>query len=143
MKYPALDPSVNLKTRTDTIDYDYLSQLNEKELKFLNKFTEEYNNAYYQKGKRALNKNRKEIYNKNNARNRCVYTKHKAYGALLYSEDHKTELDNVTDGKSFENNINDFIDTKKILGVETREEYEKLSQQLDQFKERKKKRNRR
>lgn len=142
MKYPALDPKVNLRSRIDSIDYDYISKLNPKEKEFLNKFTEEYINASFKKGKRSLNKNKKEIYNKNNARNRCVYTKLKAYDNLTYIEDIKTEMDLKTT-ENFEDDLNTLIDVKNVLEVESREEYEKLLEQFDQFENRYNKGNRR
>lgn len=58
------------------MDYDYIDKLSEKEKKLLNKFSEEYYRAYFNKDKKSVNKkaSRKAIYDANNARNRCVYT---------------------------------------------------------------------
>lgn len=44
-KYPALRPELNLKSRYELIDYDYLDELSEEDKRWLNKFTEEYVNA--------------------------------------------------------------------------------------------------
>ena len=44
-KYPALKPELNLRTRYELIDYDYISLLSEEDKKWLNDFTEEYVNA--------------------------------------------------------------------------------------------------
>ena len=81
-QYPALKPKYNLKTRTDLIDYDYIDKLSDEEKEWLNKFTEEYINANVKK-KDALHKTkkqRKDCYDRNNARNRCILTKAKAAG---------------------------------------------------------------
>lgn len=40
-KYPALDATKNLRSRSDLIDFDYLDKLSERELEFLNKFVSE------------------------------------------------------------------------------------------------------
>lgn len=85
-KYPALSKTVNLKTRQDLIDYDYIDKLSDKEKKFLNQFTEEYTNASFKKGKRLLNKkiqSEKDCYDRNNARNRCILTRAKAAGKAI------------------------------------------------------------
>ena len=44
-KNPALRPELNLRTRYELIDYDYVTKLSEEDKAWLNKFTEEYVNA--------------------------------------------------------------------------------------------------
>lgn len=89
VKYPALDPTVNLKTRYELIsDYDYLDQLTEQEKAWLNKFTKEYVNADLDTKRKSKNLHRsdrlrKDCYDRNNARNRCVWTKCKASGKFV------------------------------------------------------------
>jgi hypothetical protein len=95
-KYAALDPSLNLKTRTDLIDYDYVNKLTDKEKAWLNKFTQEYVNAgNLTKENKPLHKSkelRKDCYDRNNARNRCQYTRQKASIGNKYLEEYKTVL---------------------------------------------------
>lgn len=91
-KYPALNPQFNLRSRTELLDYDYLSKLTDKELKYLNKFTEEFVNASVDVKKpwRNLHKSKKsmrECFNRNNARNRDVLTQQKAMGKHIYLDD--------------------------------------------------------
>lgn len=140
--YPALDPGVNLKSRIDKIDYDYIDKLNDEEKKFLNKFTEEYVNGYFKKHTKRINRNKKEMYDKNNAANRCLYTKTKSYGSLNYLEDFIKDYESRTDENSYTDNINDYIDAKRQLDIKTTEDFDRLSDQLDQFKYPNKKRNR-
>ena len=75
-KYPALVKKYNSRVRQEYNDFDYLDQLNEEQLAFLNKFVEEEMNASFKKDGTDFNKTdeeRRAIYNKNNARNRCLY----------------------------------------------------------------------
>lgn len=90
IQYASLKPEYNLKTRRDLIDYDYLDKLSPKEKEWLAKFTEEYTNASFKKGKKHLHKNKdgkKDCYDRNNARNRDIYTREKAQGSLEYFPD--------------------------------------------------------
>lgn len=93
IKYPALDATVNLKTRQDLIsDYDYINKLTPKEKEWLNKFTKEYVNAELnskqpKKNFHKTKKLKKDCYDRNNARNRCIYTRSKASWNLNYIED--------------------------------------------------------
>jgi len=104
-KYPALNPSVNLKTRLDILDFDYIDKLNEKDKKWLNNFVEEYNNADFRhKGKKlhTTKKTKRDCYNRNNARNRDIFTKSKACGKLDYYPDITKELkDNIAIDEDF------------------------------------------
>lgn len=92
MKYPALDPRMNLKSRHEVLDYDYLHKLSPDELAFLNKFTEEYTNANLntEKPRRNLHKTakmRKDCYDRNNSRNRDVLTRQRASNKYQYLDE--------------------------------------------------------
>lgn len=94
-KYPALRPELNLKTRTEVAEYDYVHKLSDDEKAWLNKFTEEYVNANIPKYKPKLHKTKKlkkDCYDRNNARNRDVFTRAKAGSQLKYLEELKTNL---------------------------------------------------
>jgi hypothetical protein len=90
-QYPALEPSVNLKTRQEAIEdvKSYFHKLSPEEKKWMNAFMEEENNANFNHSGPKLNKTRdekKKIYNRNNARNRCIFTREKAQDKLSYVE---------------------------------------------------------
>lgn len=93
VKYPALNPRVNLKSRIDDVldVLSYADQLSPKELQWMNKFMEEYNNASFDKNdKKNLmksSKEKKDSYTRNNARNRDVYNRLKMNNDLVYLED--------------------------------------------------------
>lgn len=66
---------------------EYVHKLNPEEKLFLAKFMDEYNNAKldYSNLKNNLHNTKelkKECTDRNNARNRCIYTREKAEGAL-------------------------------------------------------------
>jgi len=84
-EYPYLDPSLNLKTRFEEIEdlASYASTLPPEAKKWLNEYSKNYICASIDK----THKDKKEVYDKNNARNRCIYTQEKAQGCLNYLED--------------------------------------------------------
>ncbi len=87
-KHPALKPELNLKTRYELIDYDYVGDLDDEHLDWLNKFTEEYVNASLDRENLENNiHNTKELKQdcdrRNNARNRDMLTRAKACGSHL------------------------------------------------------------
>jgi hypothetical protein len=112
-KYPALDPGLNLKSRTELLDYDYLDKLDEKELEWLNKFTEEYVHASLdterpRKNLHSTKAMRKDCYDRNNARNRDVLVRQKAQNKNVYLDDIKAK------GKDEEEKLHATIELKKI-----------------------------
>ena len=89
---------MNLKTRSDLIDYDYIDKLSDKDKEWLNKFTEEY--VHDSLDRKNLRKNlhntqklKKDCDDRNNARNRCILTRSKAQGLLTDIDDLKRTLD--------------------------------------------------
>lgn len=84
-KYPALKPELNLKTRYELIDYDYIDRLSDTDKKWLNQFTEEYVNANLDRNNLSNNFHnnielKKDCDRRNNARNRDILTRAKASG---------------------------------------------------------------
>lgn len=100
-QYSSLEKSQNLKTRQDDIDdvKEYFNQLNDEEKTWMNKFMAEYNNAegVADNDIDALHNTvelRKAARDRNNARNRCIYTQEKAQNRLKYIEKN-TELEKL------------------------------------------------
>ncbi len=94
IKYPALDPKYNLKTRFEEIDdmASYMDQLNDEEKAWLNAFSSEEVCANFNHGGPKLNDQndaatRSRIYNRNNARNRCIISREHAQQTMNYLED--------------------------------------------------------
>jgi hypothetical protein len=86
-EYPALEPSVNLITRIDEIEdmHSYSHKLNDEEKAWLNAFSEEYVCANMKHPGKKLHKSKKDkkiCNDRNNARNRCIYTREKAQNKL-------------------------------------------------------------
>ncbi len=103
-KYPALKRHLNLKTRYDLVDYDYIDSLTEEEKDWLNRFTEEYVHANFKHDGKVLQKTKKlkkACYDSNNSRNRDIFTKSKAAGQLVFGfengEDAEPESDDGED----------------------------------------------
>lgn len=98
-KYPGLNKKVNTKVRQELIDYDYLDKLSPEEKEWLNRFSEEFHGANFLKSKNGnystknihrTKKQRKDCYDRNNARNRDVYSITKSNDML---KDVSTKLD--------------------------------------------------
>jgi hypothetical protein len=89
-KYPAVEKSVNLKSRSEEIDdiKSYFHTLSPEDQDWMNRFTAEYVNADFSHDD-IIHKKRKqkqECYNRNNARNRDIYTQEAAKGMLQMVE---------------------------------------------------------
>lgn len=77
IKHPALNKKYSPKVRQEYIDYDYLDKLSPEEKDWLNKFSEEYINARFNGDETDIDQSaegRKASYDRNNARNRCLYS---------------------------------------------------------------------
>lgn len=87
-KFPALNPLLNLKTRIEEItDIDYVHKLNTEEKQWLNNFMEEWVNANLDHSGKKFHKSKKSrkiVYDRNNARNRDVFSQSKAQNKLNY-----------------------------------------------------------
>ncbi len=97
-KYPALNSEFNLRSRQELYDWDYIDKLSDKEKEWLNTFSEEFNNANFNHGKKILHKSKlmkKDCYSKNNARNRDILTRQKAMGQHIYIEELKETEDSL------------------------------------------------
>lgn len=99
--YPALVPNVNLKTRQEAINdvRSYFDKLSPEEKEWMNSFMEEENNANFNHKGPKLNttkEEKKKIYNRNNARNRCIFTREKAQGLLTFVE-RAEDLEKIND----------------------------------------------
>lgn len=77
-RWPALNPSLNLKIRKELIaDVDYLDKLSDEEKDWLNAFNEEWINASFKHPLQPLHNTpelKSDCYRRNNARNRCQYS---------------------------------------------------------------------
>lgn len=91
LKYPALDKSVTLKSRAEEIEdmSSYMHKLNEEEKAWLNKFAAEYVHADFSHDDHLhkKRKQKKSIYDRNNARNRDIHTREAAKGMLTQVDD--------------------------------------------------------
>lgn len=88
VKYPAFHPELNPRIRYELVDYDYLDKLSEEEKQWLHDFTQEYTHANFNhngKRKHKTKKQKKDCYDRNNARNRCMWSRAKAAGLVVDS----------------------------------------------------------
>lgn len=112
-KFAALDPNLNLRSRWDEISdlASYANTLPPEAREWLNAYSNEEICANFNHDGPKLNDPtdatvRSRIYNKNNARNRCVYTQEVAKGSISYLEE--LDLDNEEKAYGEENLDNTF-----------------------------------
>lgn len=86
-KYPALEKTYNLKSRSELIDFDYIHKLNDDEKKFLNDFVEGWVNGNpLKEGTNELFTelyHRRECYAMNYARYNDILTQAKVNGRVV------------------------------------------------------------
>jgi hypothetical protein len=92
-KFRALTKGVNLKSRGELIDYDYINKLSYEEKKWLNDFTEGWTNADFRSEdtKKVFENHehiRKEAFRRNNYRNFDLYSKKKMNNGLISLEEY-------------------------------------------------------
>ena len=76
---------MNLKARYEEIaDLDYIGKLSESEKAWMNEFMEGYVNASRKSKLFTTKEDWKKNEDRNNARNRCIMTKAKSQGKLVY-----------------------------------------------------------
>lgn len=95
VKYPALERHYIARIKQEYLDYDYLSKLSDKDKEWLNRFTEEELNANFKhKGDKIItdNETQKQIYHKNNARQRCTYSRSKAKNAVKDAAENEIDI---------------------------------------------------
>lgn len=76
IKHPMLEKRFNSRVKQEQLDADYLHKLSEEELDWYNKFLNEFVNASFSDDGTDLHtepEHRKERYDANNARHRCLY----------------------------------------------------------------------
>jgi hypothetical protein len=104
-KFPALNVRRMVSNRREYVDYDYIEGLDDKAKDFLNRFTEEYYIANFNhKGKSVdkTKKAKKDSYDRNNQRNRDLYSKAKVTG-LMDNAPTKEYLQSKIDAEYIEN----------------------------------------
>lgn len=125
-KYPALNKKMNTKVRQELIDYDYLKKLSPEEKEWLNKFTEEYVSSSFKKNKKTgrykdnLHKTkaqRKDCYDRNNARNRDIFSITKSNDMLKEPKvlNEFLEEQSFRDAGVIEDQVIELIDLKKEI----------------------------
>jgi len=136
-KHADLNPSLNLKTRYDLYDQDYLNKLSPSELEWLNQFNKEYVGDSLDRDNPENNLHNtkaliKDCGSRNNSRNRDVLTRAKASNQLNDYE----ELIEKPGSNTYEDDIIQELDKKDVrraidwLAGELDRDEEKLESKL-------------
>lgn len=121
LEFPGLVKGATSRIRQEYLDQDYIDQLSPEEKDWLNRFNEEWLGANFKHPGKKIHKGdaaRKEIYNRNNARNRDLLGQARAQNKLMNSEVvkemlEKEELTQNVNPDDIENALIEYIDKKK------------------------------
>lgn len=115
-KYPGLKKELYSKIKQQYFDIDYVNSLSEDEKQWLNDFMNEYYGANLNESKERMHNTdvlRKDVFDRNNARNRDIYNVARTGGRLdsldeaLLNQLEESEID-----EEFEDRIINRIDDK-------------------------------
>lgn len=107
-KYPGLEHRMNPRIRAELIDHDYVDKLSDKEKKWLSQFNEEYLSGTFSHSAKDLHKTKKqkrECYNRNNARNRDVFSIFRTFGWIGDGETPKKILEETPTSKESQESV--------------------------------------
>ena len=107
--FAALDPTLNIKSRYNEIEdlASYADTLPLEAKEWLNRFAEEEINCNFKHAGEKLNdfedkENRKRLWLRNNARNRCIYTKEESQQTLNYLADLEKDEEDEANGETYD-----------------------------------------
>lgn len=112
IKFPGLTKGVNSKVKQEYMDQDYINALSDSEKKFLSDFNEEFYGGNFQHSGKKFHRSkkaRKSCYDRNNARNRCLYGLKKA-GGLVLDQETPAEMPMELNPSSVEDTLIEIID---------------------------------
>lgn len=107
--------------RWDLLDHDYLEKLSPKEKQWLSDFNEAYISGSFKKGSKKFGKTvkeRRDSYNRNNARNRDLYSITKATGYLKELDTKEVEARQKDGACCAEDLVIDELDKKSSGGAD-------------------------
>lgn len=118
--YPGLNKNLFSRIKQEQFDYDYIDKLDPKEKEWLSKFTEEYLGARLNGEGKKFHKNkrlRKDCFDRNNSRNRDIYSISNAVGKLDRHSDMQKIIEDIQEKKeeSYEDKLIEAIDKKNEL----------------------------
>lgn len=113
-KYPGLKKELYSKVKQQYFDIDYINTLSEEEKQWLNDFLNEYYGANLNESKERMHNTptlRKDVFDRNNARNRDIYNVAITGGRLDHLDDALLiKLQEFESDDEFEERLIDLID---------------------------------
>jgi len=121
VKYPGLVKGVNSKLRHEYMDEDYIDKLNDEEKQWLSNFNEEWLSGNFSHKGEIFHKTvqeKRDCYNRNNARNRDIQAIAKATGRIVDYESAREMLEGLKYNNytySFEDFMVEYLDRKRLV----------------------------